>query len=59
LSVNKPTRIPLPFRRPSLPPVTAFRKRQAYIEIMGRTDLTEGQKATAIEMLRQIPTEGK
>lgn len=45
--------------RLSLPPVTAFRKRQAYIEIMGRIDLTEGQKAAAIELLRQIPTEGK
>jgi hypothetical protein len=40
-----------------LPAVTPFRKRQAYLEIMVRSDMTFPQKQAAIEILRQIPVE--
>ena len=50
-------RIPLPFRRPTLPPFTKARRRQAIIEIMGRSDLSLRQKNSAIEMLRQLKSE--
>jgi hypothetical protein len=55
--MNKPTRIPLPFRRPSLPPLTRARKQKAIIEILSRSDLSLRQKGNAIEMLRQLETE--